>query len=240
MIKALTYHATILALMMLLASTTVTAQYSPPVPPTPIIVRETSITISYAEPQKTVVINVTKFDPEQVVRSLTISFIVPVREVTLVIYLLAEKPPEVPEPPNAPLLYFTIRAHTELLENVERVKIAFVIEKTIVMEKGVNIETITLHRFFEEVWQQLPTKKVYEDEVFLHFEADSPGLSHFVATGAIQPFPWWIVVIAVIAAIPVIVFIYIRIRRIRVKRITRHYGNGISLYVLGLCKNCRV
>lgn len=196
-------------------------QYLPPVPPEPIIIRETPITVFYVEPQRVVTINVTQFDPLQVVRELQITFIEPVLTVILTIYHLEQRPPEVPEPKDVALLYFTIRAHKALLEIVEKANITFVVERAVVEEKGVDVETIVLNGFFEGVWQSLPTEKIAEDEVFLYFEAESPGLSHFVATGVAvpPPFPWWIIAIIVIVMVVVAAAIVICLYRRRIAKV---------------------
>lgn len=193
----------------------VSAQYFPPVPPEPIIVRETSISASYIEPRKTIILNVTQFEPQQVVKKVTLTFKQPVLNVSLTIYHLKEKSLEVSEPPDVSLLYFTIRAHKDLLENVEKAVITFSVEKRIVEEKRVDEKTIVLNRFFEGKWEKLPTRKVAEDGQFLYFEAEAPGLSHFAATGsAIPPFPWWIILIIVIAVV-VGVAVWILMKRMK-------------------------
>lgn len=199
--------------------TPASAQYFPPAPPEPIVMRETPILVSYTEPQKTITINVTQFDPEQVVKKITLTFKEPVLTVSLTIYHLKEKPPEVPEPPDTPILYFTIRAHEALLRNVERAVITFIVEREVVEEKGVDEKTMALNRFFEDEWEKLPTTKIAEDERFLYFEAESLGLSHFAVTGIPipPPLPWWIVAIVVVVGVMVVamgVYLY-RKRRAR-------------------------
>jgi PGF-pre-PGF domain-containing protein len=192
--------------------TAASAQYFPPVPPEPIIIRKTTISVSFTEPQKVVTINVTRIDPGQIVKIMVLTFKEPVLTVNLIIYQLKEKPPEVPEPsPSTPLLYFTIVAHEKFLKNVEKAIITFSIEKGIVEEKKVDEKTITLNRFFEGKWEKLPTTKIVEDEKFLYFEAESPGLSHFAITGVIlpSPFPWWIIVIIIVIIAVIIIIIVV-------------------------------
>jgi len=218
-----TRHISITTSMLLLVifvSTIIpaSAQYFPPVPPEPIVVRETPILVSFTEPQKTITINVTQFDPEQVVKSITLTFKEPVRTASLTIYHLKEKPAGIPEPPDTSLFYFTIRAHEDLLENVERVVIMFSIDKGVVEEKKVDEKTIVLGRFFENRWEKLPTTKIAEDERFLYFKAEAPGLSHFAATGIARPspFPWWIIALVVIVVAVGVISLYIMRRGKRV------------------------
>ena len=157
-------------------------------------------------------------------KKMTLALKEPALTASFTIYLLAERPPEVPEPKDkVALLYFSIRAPEALLGNIDIAKITFAIEKTLVRERGADEETITLDRLFEGTWQELPTKKVDEDDRFLFFEAESPGLSHFSVTYVVTPFLeyvtrflWWIVVIIVVVAAAVIVAeIYLRRRKLR-------------------------
>jgi PGF-pre-PGF domain-containing protein len=199
--------------------TPASAQYFPPTPPKPIIIRETQISVSYTEPQKTVVINVTQFDPEQIVKTITLTFKEPMLSISLTIYYLKEKPPEVTEPSDTPLLYFTIRAHQDLLKNIEKAVITFSVEKKIVDEKKIDEKTIILNRFSEDKWEKLSTTKIAEDEKSLYFKAESLGLSHFAVTGITipPPFPWWIIaiVIAIIVIIGIIATYRYRQRKSR-------------------------
>jgi len=204
---------TILAALLVFTSATKTAlaQYSSPMPPTPLIIRETPITVSYTEPQRVITIDITQFDPEQVVKKITLTLKKPTPTASFTIYLLAERPEEVPEPKDkVALVYFTIRADYALLENLDSAKITFAVEKTPVRERGVDEKTITLDGLFEGAWQELPTDKVDEDEKFLFFEAESPGLSYFPVTYVVtpflqyvMPFLWWIgvIIVGVVVAI---------------------------------------
>lgn len=193
----------LLILMILLPTVkNVSAQYFPPLPPAHIIVRETHIFISYTVPQKVVTVDVTAVDPMQVVRKVVLTLKEPVLSISFIIYHLKEKPPDVPYPPDAPLLYFTIRAHEDLLKNIEKAVILFCIERKIIQEKEVDVKTIVLNGFFENRWERLPTVKVSENEKYVCFEAESPYLSHFVATGVVvKPFPWWIIMMVTIIAL---------------------------------------
>jgi len=206
---------TVLAVLLVCASATNTAlaQYSPPTPPTPIIIRETPITVSYTEPQRIITIDITQFDPEQVVKKITLTLKEPTPTASITIYLLAERPEEIPDPKDrVALVYFTIRADEALLENVDSAKITFAVEKTPVRERGIDEKTITLDWLFEGAWQELPTEKVDEDERFLFFEAESPGLSYFPVTYIVTPFLqyvtpflWWIGVMIVVVVTAIII-----------------------------------
>jgi PGF-pre-PGF domain-containing protein len=199
----MTYIQVLIYLASLLTPTS--AQNFPPTPPKPIIMRETQISVFYTESQKTLVINVTQFDPEQIVKTITLIFKEPVLGISLTIFYLKEKPPEVAKPSDTPLLYFTISTHLNMLKNIEKAVLTFSVEKKTVNEKNIDEKTIILNKFSEDGWEKLSTTKIAEDEKFLHFKAESLGLYHFVVTGITipPPFPGWIIAIV----IPIIVII---------------------------------
>jgi len=206
------WHNSIIASILLLVffasvMTPASAQQFSPAPPVPIIIRKTQILLSHTEPQKTVVINVTHFDPEQIVKTITLTFKEPMLSIYLTIYHVKEKPPEVAEPSYTSLLYFTIGARQDLLKNIEKAIITFSVEKKIVNEKKIDEKTIVLNRFFEGKWEKLPTTRIAEDEEFLYFKAESLGLSHFAVTGIAipSPFPQWLILIFVLLIIVSIV-----------------------------------
>ena len=161
------------------------AQYFPNVPSTPNIVRETPIIVSYTQPQKIITIDITQFDPNQVVKKITITLKEAELSASLKIDLLRDRPPDIPEPEGSALLYFTSRAPEEICEKTEKAEIIFVIKKSVIEERRVKIETITLNRFSKGTWRELPTRMVDEDEKFLYFEAEGSGMFHFAATGIV-------------------------------------------------------
>lgn len=204
-------------LLLTIMVTSVSAQYFPPVPPEQIILRETPILVSFTTPQKAVIIDVANFDPEQIIKKVTLTFREPVLSISFTIYYLKEKPPELPDPPETPLIYFTIRTSENLLENIENVTILFNVEKKLIKERGVDEKTITLNRFSEGVWEKVTTKKITEDEKYLYYEAKSPGLSHFAATGVLMPppFPPWIALFICIVVVVILTGIYLHRKRKR-------------------------
>lgn len=200
------------------------AQQFPPAPPVPIIIRKTQILLSHTEPQKTVVINVTHFDPEQIVKTIALTFKEPMLSIYLIIYHLKEKPPEVAEPSYISLLYFTIGARQDLLKSIEKAIITFGVEKKIVDEKKIDEKTIVLNMFFEGKWEKLPTTKIAEDEKYLYFKAVLPTLSHFAITGVttILPLPYWWIIVIVISSIIIGIIATCR----KINQIIRKYNIG--------------
>lgn len=80
-------------LLLTVIVTSVSAQYFPPVPPKQIVLKETPILVSFTTPQKVVTIDITTFDPEQIVKKVTLTFKEPVLSVSFTIFYLKEKPP---------------------------------------------------------------------------------------------------------------------------------------------------
>ncbi|AAM05149.1 PGF-pre-PGF domain-containing protein [Methanosarcina acetivorans] len=68
-------------------------------------------------------------------------------------------------------------------ENIENAVIGFRVDKTWVMENGIDVNSIVLAHFDGEEWKPLLTKKVKEDVENLYLEAETTGFSHFAVTG---------------------------------------------------------
>lgn len=191
------------------------AQYFPVVPPSSIMTRQTPVTVSYAQPQKNLVIDISKFDPNQVLISMAVNLTEPVSSASFTVYGLSQKPPEVPDPKESSIEYFTVRVDEALLEKAVNVIMRFTVSKVSIQENNVGIETISLNRFYEGQWQQLPTRLVQEGNTTILFEAESQGLSHFAVTGIVQAAPFPRVPSSMVIAGVVVVFICVFIYGIR-------------------------
>lgn len=64
-------------------------------------------------------------------------------------------------------------------ENIENAVIGFRVEKAWLEENGVDAADISLWHY-DNGWSELETRKVGEDDVYVYFEADTPGFSPFV------------------------------------------------------------
>jgi PGF-pre-PGF domain-containing protein len=67
-------------------------------------------------------------------------------------------------------------------EEFEFLKFQFKVYKSWMENNNIELESITLVRFHNE-WQPLPTIFLFEDEFYLYFEAESPGLSIYTVVG---------------------------------------------------------
>lgn len=68
-------------------------------------------------------------------------------------------------------------------ENFENARINFRVKKSWISENNINKSTITLYRYDQNSWNQLPTTLSGEDEVYLYFTAETPGFSPFAISG---------------------------------------------------------
>ncbi|WP_226990888.1 PGF-pre-PGF domain-containing protein [Methanosarcina acetivorans] len=68
-------------------------------------------------------------------------------------------------------------------KNIENPVICFKVEKAWMEDKSVDQASITLNRYNDKKWEQLPAKISDEDDTYLYFASDVLGFSSFVITG---------------------------------------------------------
>jgi PGF-pre-PGF domain-containing protein len=68
-------------------------------------------------------------------------------------------------------------------KNIENSAVCFKVEKSWVKDKKINPDSITLNRYSDKKWSQLPVKLLDEDDKYLYFTAETPGFSSFAITG---------------------------------------------------------
>lgn len=68
-------------------------------------------------------------------------------------------------------------------ENIGCPVVGFRVSRAWLTEKNIDVNSITLQHFSDEKWNPLPTKKVDENDEYIHFEAETPGFSPFAITG---------------------------------------------------------
>jgi len=69
--------------------------------------------------------------------------------------------------------------------NIENSVVSFKVAKSWVQDKKIDKSSITLNRYSDKTWNQLPTSLSSEDATYLYFTAQSPGFSPFAITGKI-------------------------------------------------------
>jgi PGF-pre-PGF domain-containing protein len=70
-------------------------------------------------------------------------------------------------------------------KNIENAVIGFKVAKSWVQDRNINKSTITLNRYNDKIWNQLPTTLSSEDDNYLYFTAKASGFSEFAITGKI-------------------------------------------------------
>jgi len=68
-------------------------------------------------------------------------------------------------------------------KNIENAVVGFKVEKSWIQDKKIDKSSITLKRYSDQKWNQLPTSLLSEDEKYLYFTAQTPGFSPFAITG---------------------------------------------------------
>ena len=68
-------------------------------------------------------------------------------------------------------------------KNIEKAVICFKVEKSWIQDRKIEQSSITLNRYSDKKWNQLPTSLLSEDDKYLYFTAQTPGFSPFVITG---------------------------------------------------------
>lgn len=69
-------------------------------------------------------------------------------------------------------------------EDIDKIKIKFVVNKSWITKNNIDESTITLNRYTTQ-WDKLTTTKVSETDEEITFEAESPGLSYFAISGEV-------------------------------------------------------
>lgn len=74
-------------------------------------------------------------------------------------------------------------------KNIENPVICFKVEKAWMQNKSIDLDSITLNRYSEKKWEQLPVSLLREDDKFLYFTANVPGFTSFVITSKTKSTP---------------------------------------------------
>ncbi|WP_440947811.1 NosD domain-containing protein [Methanosarcina sp. T3] len=74
-------------------------------------------------------------------------------------------------------------------ENIENPAIGFKVEKSWLQDKMIDQTSITLNRYNDTKWEQLPASLSGEDDRYLYFTAETTGFSSFAITGKLEHLP---------------------------------------------------
>jgi PGF-pre-PGF domain-containing protein len=67
-------------------------------------------------------------------------------------------------------------------KNIENPVVCFKVEKSWLQDKNIDQTSITLNRYSDKKWSQLPVKLLKEDNKYLYFTAETPEFSFFAIT----------------------------------------------------------
>jgi len=79
--------------------------------------------------------------------------------------------------------YIEIEATNLVDENISEIKIQFPVNKSWIIRNNINRATVALNRYKNNVWARLQTREISEDNDYVYYEAESPGLTTFAITG---------------------------------------------------------
>ena len=74
-------------------------------------------------------------------------------------------------------------------KNIENPVICFKVEKSWIQDKKIDQDSITLNRYNDKKWEQIPASLLREDEEYLYFTVETPGFSSFAITGKANTSP---------------------------------------------------
>jgi PGF-pre-PGF domain-containing protein len=123
-------------------------------------------------------------DPDIGLKMINITVKNPAQTVTITVTKLAGKPASVVHEISGKVYkYIEINASNLVEENISNIKIQFQVNKSWISSNNINRATIALNRYKDNIWQELTTKELSEDNDYLYYEAETPGFSTFAVTG---------------------------------------------------------
>ena len=196
------------------------ADHFPPALPASNIANQTLVSAAFTTPSTTVNVNVTEYDPQQMVKNITVDFQEPISYVSLFVDLLKDKPLIVHAPKTAPIIqYFDIRFLTELADKISNVTVVLAVEKATLQNMSVKEDSLLLYQYNGSQFSEMsPIENVAENKTYLLFSTETTADSLFVITGSAIPSPWWSSVLP-IAGVPFLaivgIFVYKRYKQKR-------------------------
>ena len=212
----------VLAIFLVLLSFcgTANADYFPPSLPASNIANQTLVSAAFTTASTTVYVNVTEYDPQQMVKNITVDFQEPISYISLYIDLLKDKPLIVNPPKTAPTIqYFDIRFLTELAEKISNVSVVLAVEKATLQNVSVKEDSLLLYQYNGSQFSEVcPIENVAENKTYLLFSTEMTAYSLFVITGSTVPSPWWSSVLPIVG-VPFLAIVGILVyRRYKQKR----------------------
>ncbi len=200
------------------------ADFFSPAPPSSNVVNQTSLSVSLTSPATTVYINVTKYDPQQMVKNITLWFNEPITYVSLVIDMLKEKPLIVGEPSTIPVIrYYDIRFLTDLTDKITNITIDFSVERNVLENMSLAGRDILHYQYDGSRFERCQLFEVGEDKTSLFFETETNVSLCFAIAGSKVPVPMWVFILSII----VIAFTALSGMLVYKKRRSKHLQNSV-------------
>lgn len=202
-------------------------------PPQEIVVTETEIFVSFTSPERSVFINVTNYDPKQILKNITVEFREPVTHVGFALDILNDRPTYAGMPRNETvreysndtvLQYSLIRFLTAQVDKITNVTMVFALEKAAARERDEKV-TLSLYRYNGREMQEVPLENLEEDEARLYFNTTAEGSAYVAITRVLTPTTlWWpVLVITVMAMLmaAIGIFIYRRFKSANLRKMVK-------------------
>jgi len=113
------------------------------------------------------------------------------KKVKLTVAKLEDKPEEIIEIPIKDKSVYTyldikLTADDEYIgeDSIESMRFEFKVEWSWINENKIHKETVLLMRYHDAEWQNLTTTYLSEDDNYIYYEAETPGLSTFAVVGS--------------------------------------------------------
>jgi len=71
-------------------------------------------------------------------------------------------------------------------ENIQNLTVSFRVEKDWISENGIDLSSVSLYRYSDSNWTELPSQITGEDEFFFYFESETQGFESFSVAGQKQ------------------------------------------------------
>ncbi|MFH1591433.1 MAG: PGF-pre-PGF domain-containing protein [archaeon] len=118
-------------------------------------------------------------------KKLTFSTKSDLKDVELKVVAFTGKPSALTEVEGVAYKYIEVEEKNIGNDDISWAELSFKVEKTWLVNNGLNADSVSLFRWENGAWTQLKTKRVTWDGVYEYYTADSPGLSYFVISGAV-------------------------------------------------------
>jgi PGF-pre-PGF domain-containing protein len=162
----------------------VNAYNFPPDPPPYLVNQNIRIVISATSPTKVVVINVTKYSPQQFLKSITIEFSEPITFTSFIISLLSDKPPNLCAPNSTRVLqYYYIRTYVEMDDKIRNITMIFTIDKSTIRKRDIREDDLTVYRSHGQEFKKCHVVKILKDDL-IYLDVKTEGLGYFAVAGA--------------------------------------------------------